>query len=1071
MTRRLHFVLFLAAIAALCTPLAVRAAAPAASPAPARAAKAAKAAKPTPSPTPGPPWSGMTWREVGPATAGGRVAAVAGSATDHNLYYLGSAGGGVWKSEDGGQTWDAVFAKEPVASIGAVTIDPTNNQVVWVGTGETNPRNDVSYGAGLYKTTDGGKNWTLVGLKDTRQISRILVDPRNPRHVIVGALGDIFKDSPHRGVYVTYDGGKTWTKTLYVGPQSGVSDMAMDAQNPNVVYAGIWEFQRKPWTFRSGGERDGLYKSTDGGKTWTRLTGHGLPTGITGRIGLAVAPSDGNRVYAIIEAKGGILWRSKDAGRTWKMVSDNTLVDQRPFYFTHLAVDPKNPNRVYAVSEMLSLSKDGGKTFKEIAKDVHVDYHAIWIAPNDPKRILMGEDGGFSLTVDGGKHWFFSRNLPIGQIYRVGLSTHENPYTLCVGLQDNNAWCGPSNSLDSSGILNKYWISVNGGDGEWAVPDPSNNDYIWSDSENGALLVYNKVTQDSWFAQPYLQTSIESYDLAKSKYRFNWESPIAFAPWDPHVAWFGGNVVFQTTDRGFHWTVISPDLTRDDKEHQQPSGGPITHDVSGAEYSDNILYIEGSQLHRGEIWVGTDDGLVQMTLDGGKHWQNVTPPGAPEYGRVETVAPSPLVDGTAYAVYDNHELGDYDPYIYVTHDFGKTWTTIVNGIPKGEFVRTVRPDIRNKNVLYAGTELGVYLSLDGGAQWHNFKNDLPTVSVHDMRMQPVFDDLVIATHGRSAYIMDDMRPIQDLAQEIARGSMVLAPRTTYEYTLHSNDEGVYTDYTAPNPPEGAMVYFYQKTAGKTPPEIRFYDASGRLVRTVKGTHEVHHKQEPYVTNKVGINRYVWDLQVDGPVKWYGAARKRYQGPDEGPTVPPGTYSLRMTVDGRPYAERFVVKPDPRSKITQAQLVASFEFSKKYYHEFSVVDTMLNALDRAKNGLAQAGVQAAKKKDAALSARIASVQQAREALFNELTANYQNDEDSIQRPGALREDVQNVMYSGGGPLTPAIVNLGQRVDREYAAAIERYDAFVRQTLAGIEPALRAAGLKPISGVNPVSAGHP
>ncbi|MBV8490524.1 MAG: glycosyl hydrolase, partial [Candidatus Eremiobacteraeota bacterium] len=422
---------------------------------------AAPTATPTASPTPGPPYANLTWRSVGPAAAGGRIASVAGSATDPKLYYVGTAGGGVWKSANGAQTWDPVFDKQGVASIGAVTIDPTDNQTVWVGTGETNPRNDVSYGDGVYKSTNGGQTWTSVGLQNTKQIARILVDPRNHDHVIVGALGDLFNDGPDRGVYVTNDGGKTWKQTLFIGPETGVSDMAMDAQNPSVVYAGMWKFQRRPWTFTSGGDEDGLYKSTDGGTTWTKLTGHGLPDGQTGRIGLAVAPSDGKRVYAIIESKQGILWRSDDAGATWTMTSKNTLVDQRPFYFTHVAVDPKNPDRVYAVSEALALSKDGGKTFEEIAKSVHVDYHAIWIAPNDPSRIMVGEDGGYALTLDDGDNWFFSKNLPIAQLYRVGLGT-DNPYTLCVGAQDNNGWCGPSNSLDDSGIMNHNWDNVVG---------------------------------------------------------------------------------------------------------------------------------------------------------------------------------------------------------------------------------------------------------------------------------------------------------------------------------------------------------------------------------------------------------------------------------------------------------------------------------------------------------------------------------------------------------------------------------------------------------------------------------
>lgn len=1047
-------------LAALTLCAAPAVAQPVTQPAPTPTAQPPKPAKPTPaptaSPTPGPPWSNMQWREIGPALPGGRVAAVAGSASDPYLYYIGSAGGGVWKSHDGTQTWQPVFEKEKVAAIGAVTIDPNNNDVVWAGTGEANPRNDVSYGDGVYKTTDGGKTWKNMGLQGTRHISRILVDPKDSNHVIVGALGDVFGPSKDRGVYVTYDGGKTWRNTLFVSNQSGVSDMAMDPQDPNVVYAGIWHFLRQPWTFTSGGPDDGLYKSTDGGKTWTKLTGHGLPTGITGRIGLAIAPSDGNRVYALIESKQGILWRSDDGGKNWKMVSDDTLVDQRPFYFTHIAVDPKDENKVYAVSMMLAVSTDGGKKFKAIAKDVHVDYHAIWIAPNDPKRLIVGEDGGIASTVDGGDHWFFGRNIPIGEVYHIAYS-NENPYWVCGGWQDNSGWCGPSNSLDPSGILNKDWISVTGGDGEWAVPDPIDPNWEWADSENGFLTVYNKKTRDTIFAAPYLLRSLESYNLSLAKFRFNWDSPIAFAPWDGHTAWYGANVIFQSKDRGIHWTVISPDLTLNMKSHQQPSGGPLVHDVSGAEYSDTIIYIEGSTLRKGEIWVGTDDGLVQLTRDGGKHWKNVTPPGVPPYGRVETVAPSTIHDGTAYVNIDRHRSGDFKPYVFVTHDFGAHWTSIVNNLPQNQYVRSVRQDLRNPRIVYLGTEAGMWVSFDGGGTWHDFKNNLPTVSVRDIRIQPKWDDLMIATHGRSLYIMDDIRPLQRLSGDKNQSPFFIGPRTSYEYNLHSDDEGTYTDYTGQNPPYGAMMYFYQRTPMKGAPEIQILDSHGHAIRTVKGTHKVNGKEQPRVSNKAGINRYTWDFQIDGPVKWYGAAKEEYQGPNEGPSVPPGTYTARMTLDGKTYSERFTVKPDPDTKFTQADFEKSYAFGKKFEREFSNVDTMLNALDSVKKQLEAAKGNAKTKGNAALQQQIASALAERDRLFHELTADYHNDEDSIQRPGALREDMQGLGFYGAGVVTPAVMDYGNRVDASYRQIARSYNAFV-SSLAAINSALHAAGLE-------------
>ncbi|MBV8489581.1 MAG: hypothetical protein JO199_03550, partial [Candidatus Eremiobacteraeota bacterium] len=803
------------------------------------------------------PTSNLEWRSMGPAVAGGRVTSVAGSAHDPNLYYIGAAGGGVWKSGNGGASWTPVFDREAVGAIGAIAIDPSDDNTVWVGTGESNPRNDVSYGDGVYKTTDGGKTWTNVGLRGTRYISRILVDPSNPQHVVVGALGDVFADSPDRGAYVTLDGGKTWNKTLDAGPETGVSDLAMSPKAPNVIYAGVWEFQRRPWTFHSGGDRDGLYRSTDGGATWTRLTGHGLPAGLTGRIGVAVAPSDPNVVYALIESAHGILWRTTDGGETWQLISSNTLVDQRPFYFSHVEVDPKNPDRVFTASTQMAQSTDGGNTFKAIGKEIHGDFHAIWIAPNDPSRMIAGEDGGYAITVDAGKTWVFWTNVPIGQFYRVGLG-NDNPYTVCGGLQDNNSYCGPSNSLDLAGNGNWGWIAVvQDDDGQWAIPDPSNPNVIWSDGQDGALFIYRKRSREWTFTQPYFTTVQQQYDAASGPYRFNWESPIGFAPWNPHVVWFGGNVVFQSTDGGYAWHPISPDLTRNDKAHQQPAGGPITHDVTGAEYTDTILDIEGSPVSRGQIWVGTDDGYVQMTRDGGKHWKNVTPPDADPNGRFATVAPSPLIAGTAYAIEDAHLMGDPKPYAWVTHDDGAHWTSIAGGLPANTWVRTIRPDVRNAALVFLGTEQGVWASYDQGARWQSLRNNMPAVSVRDIRIQPQFDDLVLATHGRSLWVWDDLTPLQDLPKAVAAGAMLFQPRTSFEYNRTNNFEGLYTQYAADNPPYGVSISYYQKTPQGTTPTVTILDAHGRTVRVLTAD------------NSAGLNRLVWNFTAAPPVKWTG----------------------------------------------------------------------------------------------------------------------------------------------------------------------------------------------------------
>ncbi|MHB8147925.1 MAG: WD40/YVTN/BNR-like repeat-containing protein, partial [Vulcanimicrobiaceae bacterium] len=484
--------------------------------------------------------------------------------------------------------------------------------------------------------------------------------------------------------------------------------------------------------------------------------------------------------------------------------------------------------------------------------------------------------------------------------------------------------------------------------------------------------------------------------------------------------------------------------------------------------SDTILDIEGSTLHKGEIWVGTDDGLVQLTLDGGKHWSNVTPPGGPEFGRYATVAPSTLVDGTAYAINDGHYTGDNTPYVFVTHDFGKHWTSIANGLPKDEWARSIRPDIRNKNLVYLGTEEGIWISYNDGTTWQRFKNNLPTVSVHDIRMQPQFDDLVIATHGRSVYIMDDMTPIQQLQEAVAHGSWLFQPRTGYEYNLRQDDEGTYTNYAAANPPTGVMITYYQNAVQKTAPKLEILDDHGRVIRTVQGTHKVHGKDVPYVPNKVGLNRYVWDFSIDGPVKWMGAAKKSYRGPDSGPAVPPGSYSVSMTLAGKTYVKYFEVKADPRTKYTQKQIVDSFNFAKQLEGKFSSVDTMLNNIDSVTKSLNDASAAAKKANDTALAAKLDAALTARDAVFNFLTADYHNDEDSIERPGALREDLQFGQYLAGTELTPAILGLARRVGVEYQSGIAQYNAFVTNTLPSVDAALKASNQKPLPAISTVRA---
>ncbi len=591
----------------------------------------------------------LTFRSIGPSVSGGRIGDVAGTDADPMLYYAGAAGGGVWKSTDGGIDWQPVFDGQDVAPVGAVAIDPSDESVVWVGTGEAAPRNDVSYGDGVYRTADGGKTWHHLGLESTSQIARILIDPKDANHVLVAALGDPFKDSPARGVYETADGGATWRKTLYLGPASGASDLAWDAADPRVVYAGMWQFRRNNWSIQSGGPQDGIFKSIDGGATWTKLHGNGLPSGETGRIGLAVARSRPGRVYALIQSPHGLLWRSDDAGATWAFLSSDSLINERPFYFSRITVDPTDADRAFASSVALSETHDGGKTWKRTGARTHGDHHAMWIS-GDGKRILEGNDGGVALSLDGGKRWARVNLLPISQAYHLGYD-RAVPYHVCAGLQDNGTWCAPSDSLSGDGILSFYWQKIAGGDGTWTWPDPRDRDLIWYSSgggtNGGELWLYDVRTKAETAISPYFRDQNVVPPRAL-RYRFNWESPLAFDPFDPRVAYYGADVVFRTADRGAHWSVISPDLTRNIASHQLITGG-ITNEGAGAETSDTILSIAPSPKRRGEIWIGTDDGNVALTLDGGSHWRTTPVPGLDAYARVETVEPSNRDAGVAYA--------------------------------------------------------------------------------------------------------------------------------------------------------------------------------------------------------------------------------------------------------------------------------------------------------------------------------------------------------------------------------------------------------------------------------------
>ncbi|HZW53719.1 MAG TPA: hypothetical protein VFF00_06775, partial [Candidatus Elarobacter sp.] len=1010
-----------------------------------RPSSPAPSAVPSASPSPGPT---MQWRNIGPAVSGGRVATVAGTDLDPALLYAGAAGGGVWRSTNGGTDWTPVFDKAGTQSIGAIAISPRDKNDVWVGTGEPWPRNDVIPGDGVYHSADGGKTWNQLGLAQTSQIARVLLDPRDPKRVLVAALGDPFKDNPERGVFRSTDGGATWTKTLYFGPAVGASDLAMDPKNPDVLYAGMWRFRRSSWNLTSGGEDDGIYKSADGGATWKRVTGNGLPAGMTGRIALAIAPSDARRIYALIESKEGLLWRSDDGGASWKMTSSNTLIDERPFYYSRVVVDPHDADHLFSVSVLLAESKNGGKSWHVGGRRLHGDHHDLWISANG-RTILEGNDGGVALSHDGGATWAWRNTLPIAQFYHVAYDL-RTPYHVCGGLQDNGSWCAPARTGDGRGVLPRDWTKVDGGDGTWVVPNPRDPQTIWSSSgggnNQGSIVRYDRRAQSVDDASPYLRDQ-NVVAPARLKYRFNWETPLAFDPFDPRALYAGGNVLFRTTDDGMHWTPVSPDLTRNLKARQAVlSGGPMTLDVTGAETFDTLLCVAPSPLARKQIWVSTDDGVVQLTRDGGAHWANVSIPGADADSRVPAVEPSHRAAGTAYAVIDRHYVGDRAPYVYVTTNFGKSWRAIASGLPAAE-VHVVREDPRNPSVLYAGTAKGVWWSTDGGGSWRKFPAPMPPVEVRDIAVQPVSGDLIAATHGRGMYVFDDLTALRERAAPSAPARL-FPPRDALPLQRYSptvNERG------APDAPQAAFT-FWQQAPAKSAPSFEIADAHGTVVRRIAGTHDEDGEDVPNVPNAAGYNRVEWNLDEDPPTPWRRVA-KWQQGFETGVPVLSGTYTVRMRRDGMTYEQKIRVLRD-RRVASAADELHGYRLQKAVHAELSRIDDALNGLDNVRVQLPD---RIAALKDPALAERARGVLAEAKRIEDGISSQPVNDQDDDFLEDLLRERVFYFNdYLGRGAPTAAQLAEAAALRREGDAALVAYRAFVERQVRPLNDALRAAG---------------
>lgn len=909
---------------------------------------------------------GMKARSIGPAAMSGRVTAIDVVLKNTDVIYVGTASGGLWRSKSAGVTWEPLFDSMNVASIGALAIDQSNPDVIWVGTGEGNPRNSQTSGNGVYKSIDGGRTWVHLGLDATRNIHRVIIDPRNSDVVYVGAIGSAWGEHPERGVYKTTDAGKTWNKILYVDAKTGVADLVMDPSNPNKLIAAMWQYRRYPWFFQSGGVGSGLYITFDGGATWKKRTDEdGLPKGNLGRIGIAVSRSMPNIIYALIESKKNALYKSDDGGFKWSKVSDKDI-GNRPFYYAEIYVDPQNESRLYNLFSVVTVSEDGGKTFQPfIPWRIHPDHHAFWIHPNDPSFIIDGNDGGLAISHDRGTSWRFVENLPLGQFYHIAVD-NETPYNIYGGLQDNGSWRGPAYIWRLGGIRNSYWDLVGGGDGFEVLPDQSGNRYCYGMSQGGELFRYDMETGES--------KSIKPIHPDGTFLRFNWNAGLAHDPIALTTIYYGSQFLHKSTDRGNTWQTISPDLTTNDtsKQKQLESGG-LTYDVTAAENHCSIIAVAPSPVAQGVIWVGTDDGNVQVTQDGGKSWNNVVRNirGVPDSTWVPHIHASSYNGSEAFVVFENHRRNDWTPYVYHTKDFGKSWTRIVDEKKVWGYTLSFVQDPVEPKLMFCGTEFGLYVSIDGGSNWNKWRHGFPTVSTTELLIHPKEHDLVIGTFGRSIFVLDDIRPLRSLA---SKGATVLdkylhvfdgpnAQITEYKYGLGGWGR---TDamYEGENRPSGAMISFVfnpdttkkaveknkdgkKETSEKTekasskPDSVKVEILSqNEVIRTFKA--EV----------KKGINRVVWGLDRTGE-RSPSQPKPAKDAPEPGgEPVLPGKYTARLTYDKYIDSTSVNVTFDPRFSFTNADLQAKFAMRRDFAKRMRLATEAADRLRDAKKTIDQ-----------------------------------------------------------------------------------------------------------------------
>ena len=931
-------------------------------PKPEKQAAAAEAASAGPSPMD--KFKSLEFRELGPAVMGGRIDDFAVVESHPNVVFVGVASGGVWKTVNNGTTWEPVFDKEGVSTIGDISIAPSDPSIVWVGSGEPNNRQSSSWGDGIYKSTDGGKTWKNMGLAETRHIGRVLVHPKNPDVVYVAALGHLWGPNPERGVYKTVDGGKTWSQVLKISNDTGISDIAMDPESPDTLYAAAYERRRTPFGFNGGGSESAIYKTTDGGVSWKKLS-KGLPYesgGETGRIGLDVYRKDPNIVYALVQHEKGGIYRSEDKGETWHKMSDT---DPRPSYYSQVRIDPTNDLRIWVLGASMYFSEDGGKTFStRRVQRIHGDFHALWIDPADPSHIIAGSDGGIHWSYDNGKTWDFLNTMAIGQFYEIALD-NQKPYRICGGLQDNGSWCGPSATPYRDGIANEDWTLIHGGDGFYAAIDSVEPWIVYTESQDGFLARRDLRTGQQRSIKPEAKAS-------EPHYRFQWNSPVAVSSHDHRTIYYGGNYFFKSADRGDSWIRLGNDLTTGVDRNQLQIFGK-TPDKStlsrhdGVEEFPTITTISESPLSPNILWAGTDDGNVQVTRDGGKTWSNVAGkvPGVPKGTYVSRVVASRSSEGAAYVTFDGHRSDDYNVYIFSTSDYGETWKPLRNGIPDSAgTVHVLREHRRNVNLLFAGTEFGLWISWDRGANWTAFKNNFPTVPVDDIELQARDNDLVLATHGRSIWIFDDLTPLEKMDSSVAAGDFTFFPPrpATIFHTVNRRWSAGQKMFTAKNPPAGAVLNYYlkaalplaepkaesEKPAGpekrdetarqgtaaaeKAKPPVAAADAGERAAEKKEGKVKItvtdkdgNVVRELDGSGSPGVNRVSWDLRASSPAEpspeQLEAIAAGYDFGPRGPFVEPGEYTVKIKAGDKEATEKVTVEADPRWELSSEDRAA------------------------------------------------------------------------------------------------------------------------------------------------------